>query len=160
MDRKGRENALAAAASLAHHLDGWPDPTHILSSDLRRATETASVVAQVLGTGTVKTMPELRAYEPKRENPEQYEERSAVALDRIMAGDGVPVIVAHRSTSAYLGRIYSRGRWTPDYRSDSLLREGGILAITPNRLVPLYKAIRTTRDQLGGASRQPTVAAG
>ncbi len=141
LTQTGAADAQAGANWLQqHHLD-LPQPDSIITSDLLRSTQTAGIAGRVLGIGQVTTRRELRAYDPTRETPRQYERRSEQALQRILADPDTPLVVGHRSFSSWLGQKFGVSTVEDRDYSRALIGEGGLLAIGQDRLTPLYRAI-------------------
>jgi broad specificity phosphatase PhoE len=150
LNAKGRDDALAGAAYLKQHIseNNLPTPDYIVTSDLTRTEQTADIAAKTLGIKIVTTLPGLRAFEGEEETPEEYEARSEEALKQILAEDQLPLVVAHRSTTGFLDKKFGAdhsddGDWQPDYKTHSLLREGGVLALANPKwkLLPIYQPI-------------------
>lgn len=149
LDERGRQAARTAAMVLKLNdvLHEWEKPTRIVSSDLVRAMQTAEIIKKVAGLdGAITPMAELRAYHHQdgdsHETPEAFEKRMKGALQKILSGPGVALVVGHRSTSAYLDKVYnhkSEPDWSPDYARFALLHEGGILGIGRSGVVPLFR---------------------
>lgn len=164
---EGKEDALAGATALEQLIvaDGWgvndwPRPDYIATSDLARAEQTADIASQVLGVDKITLAPGLRAYDGDEETVEEYEARSAEALEKIFAAEGLPLIVAHRSTAAYLDLQYGRHYdpdWQPDYSSHALVDEGGLIGIVEGiedfQLIPIFRAIPASRLAIPGGDR-------
>lgn len=124
---------------------GAPRPDWGISSDLPRAEETLAIVADFLEIPMRDPLPDLRAYEEKRETPARYEERNYEAfsflLDLAAQTNTIPLIVCHRSSTGFLGKQHKVLMRDPDYRYDALLLEGGLLGITDCGITPLFRYI-------------------
>jgi broad specificity phosphatase PhoE len=102
---QGKEDARSAAAHLQAAINaGWPEPDYIATSDLLRAEQTSEVIAETLNLDIDPPMFDLRAYEKRSETPEDYEARSRVAFEKLLSDQRLPVIAAHRSTTAFLDK--------------------------------------------------------
>jgi len=149
LDRIGMQQAVSGADFLEQWVRDHPRPCWGISSDLARSEETLAIANAILGgLEIVPPLRDLRAYEFSQETPAQYELRSERAFHEVfkMANDkgNIPLIVAHRSTTAFLEKttpLLKGESWKPDYRNYSLLLEGGVLGITDRGLVPLFLAI-------------------
>lgn len=123
-----------------------PKPTWGISSDLVRAFQTLAVVASILQIPTRPPAEGIRAFEINQETPAQYEHRSLAAfeslLEKAKQEKAIPLIVCHRSSTAFLGQYHKELQTNPDYTKDALLHEGGIMAITSTGLMPLFRAIK------------------
>lgn len=137
--------------------DQWPQPEWIIASDLLRTLETANITAETLGMGFINTLESIRAYDEGRESPEEFEQRNVQGFDDILSRSGIPLIVAHRSTTGFLDQQYGHHAqdtdWNPDYSTHSLLLEGGVLAITDDGLVPLFRALEENWPDQRGRTR-------
>jgi len=152
LNRRGREDASAGGTHLYNRVmrDGanFPMPVRITASDLVRTKETAVIARNALHLSHVPIglEPGLRAYNPAVESAEQYQERSDQAIRSVLTDSSVALIVGHRSTSGFLDQAYGAHKfdetWVPDYRHFRLLHEGGVLAITDDGLVPVFRCAR------------------
>jgi len=136
---QGRADASAAAQFLKDLPDDWPQPTHIISSDLNRAIQTAKIVGTELNLHRTVD-PQLRAFDSKFERPARYMARSGAALHTILADPGIPLVVGHRSFTSFLSKHFFDSDDDPTF-SESLISEGGVVAITSSTLAPLFRAI-------------------
>jgi broad specificity phosphatase PhoE len=146
LSREGWGEAQAGAEFLEQFIRGGaPKPTWGISSDLPRAEQTLAIAADTLGIPTLNSLPRLRAFEDKQETPAQYETRTLDGVSDVLATaqrtNSVPLIVAHRSTTGFLGKHFKAWVREPDYRYDALLLEGGLLAITDCGLLPLFRYV-------------------
>lgn len=140
LTRRGRADVQEAAEALRTlTAQGWPHPKYIAASDLPRARQTADIAATVLGLPKPRPMPRLNAFD-KRESKYRYVQRTTAILGALISDTQLPLIVTHRSTTAYLGLQYGLG---PAQFDQGLLEPGGILAITGNDLWPLHRIIST-----------------
>lgn len=145
----GQMQAVAGADFLQQYVRTHPRPQWGISSDLTRAEETLAITSAFLGgLPDVQPLRELRAFDSEVETPEHYEARSRQAFQRIFANarvtHSIPLIVGHRSTTMFLQRhhpVPKMNEADADYRTHSLLIEGGVMAITETGLVPLFRAI-------------------
>ena len=148
LSREGWGEAQAGADFLGQFIrDGGPKPSWGVSSDLARAEQTLAIVADFLAIPVCPPIPDLRAYEEKAETPAHYEERNLEAFNRLLdsaqKSNSVPLIVCHRSSTGFLGKQHKVLTRDPDYRYDALLLEGGILGITDQGIIPLFRAIES-----------------
>lgn len=138
----GRAEAVDAGEFIARHT---PNPEWGISSDLTRAEETLAIAASALGlTKILKPMPELRAL-GEDENQEDFEKRNlkafTVLLDMAKKTKKVGLISAHRSNSAFLGKLLGGTKQKIDYRINSLIHEGGVMILKNRSLQPMFKFI-------------------
>lgn len=159
----GRSQAVHAADFIQQYIRLHPKPTWGISSDLPRAEQTLAVMARFVPLKLEEPNPGLRAYERNVEDPDTYERRTLQALNQILSKPGLPLIVCHRSTTGFLAKHHSMWDRDPDYSEDALLLEGGILAITDSRVIPLFRVIEAnwenkcqTSDQTSRRSDQPS----
>lgn len=137
----GRSQSIHAADFMEQYIRTHPAPTWGVASDLPRAEQTLAIMARFIPLKLEHPMPGLRAYERAAEDPATYERRTLDALNEILSKPGVPLIVAHRSTTGFLAKHHSLWEHDPDYSNDALLLEGGILAITDTKVIPLFRAV-------------------
>lgn len=157
LNELGRSQAVHAADFMQQYLRSHPAPTWAVASDLARAEETLAVVAKFIPLKIEPPDPELRAYERNAEDPKTYERRTLDALNRIMGKPGLPFIVCHRSTTGFLAKHHKMWLRDPDYSADALLLEGGILALTDTKVIPLFRAVEANWEancQLSGQTSQ------
>ena len=75
-----------------------------------------------------------------------YGLRTAIAME-----GGLPLIVAHRSVSAFVNPLRAQDNsWDPNDESLTLLEPGGILAMTDTGLVPLHRCVMANWPSAGG----------
>lgn len=147
LSRQGWGEAQAGADFLEQFVKsgGGPKPDWGISSDLPRAEQTLAITADALGIPMVKPDPQIRAFESEQETPARYEQRTLegmnAVLDAAQKTNSVPLIVAHRSTTGWLGKYFKAWVREPDYRYDSLLLEGGVLALTDGGIMPLFRCV-------------------
>lgn len=147
LSRQGWGEAQAGADFLEQFVSsgGGPKPDWGISSDLPRAEQTLAISADTLGIPMVEPDPQLRAFEEQSETPARYEERTLAAFKDVLntahKTNSVPLIVAHRSSTGWMGKNYKTWIREPDYRYDSLLLEGGVMALTDGGIVPLFRFI-------------------
>src|SRR6266404_4180020 len=120
-------------------------PDWVVSSDLKRAIETAEIAAKVLGAKIARPIPNLRAFSAKDETQEKFEARSELAFPTIISiakeKKVIPLIVCHRSNTAWIAKKYGGVRQKIDYRQASMVWEGGVIVIDENGARPLYKTL-------------------
>jgi broad specificity phosphatase PhoE len=120
-------------------------PTFAISSDLKRAIQTAEIAAKVLGIKIIKPLAGLRAFSEKDETQEQFEKRTKEAfhavLDAAKSKNAIPLICCHRSTTAWMAREFSGVLQEVDYRRASLVWEGGVVILTPDAAMPNYRVL-------------------
>ena len=137
----GRAQARAAGLFIA---DQKVKPTFAVSSDLARAVETCEIAAKILGIKTLKPLEDLRAF-GHDEKTDVFEKRNERAFDAILRAakekKGIPLIVAHRSNTAWVGKRFSGVQQELDYRESSLVWEAGVIELEENAAVPLYRAL-------------------
>ncbi len=146
LNREGWGEVQAGADFLEQFIrEGGPKPAWGISSDLPRAEQSLAIAADVLNIPTAKPMFDLRAYEEHQESPARFEERIlegfASVLETAQKYNSIPLIIAHRSSTGFLGRYYKAWVREPDYRYDELLLEGGVLAITDCGIQPLFRYV-------------------
>lgn len=146
LSREGWGEVQAGADFLEQFVrQGGPKPSWGISSDLARAEQTLAIVADTLQIPVLTPLFDLRAYEEHQESPAEYERRNQAGFDAVMQTaqktNSVPLIVAHRSSTGFLGKKHKVLMRDPDYRYDALLLEGGILALTDCGISPLFRAI-------------------
>jgi len=148
LNELGRQSAEAGADFLIDAISAkYPKPDYVISSDLCRASQTGDIVADRLGVSNhhYPGMFDLRAFNPDEETALEYEERCSRGLGMLLSGGGIPLIVAHRSTTAYLDKTTGPNKhddgWEPDYVHHMLLHEGGIMAVGNPDLVPLHRPV-------------------
>lgn len=121
-------------------------PDFAVSSDLARAVQTCDIACKALGiTRILKPMSGLRAFADGKESQQEYEARTDKAFTDILSAAKakglVPLVVWHRSGTAWLGKKYSFVHQKIDYRQASLVWEGGVLVLDENGVRPLYKVL-------------------
>ena len=146
LSSQGREDALAGARYIKDLIadDGWPKPTVIYSSTLRRSVETSLIAAKELGVGKIRSIPELRAYDSKKESVAAYERRAEAALTAILASSEPVLAVSHRSFQSFLAQCYfPEGSVDADPSfSHALTEEGGVLEIGDKTLKPMFRTVQ------------------
>jgi phosphohistidine phosphatase SixA len=135
---KGRRQAEASSKALqAWVQNGWPSPDYIATSPVVRSKQTADIAASYLDV-PVRPFPQLKAYAASLESKSRYLDRTKAILDALISDSGLPLIVAHRSTTAVLGQQYGLGSTDLD---EGLLQPSGILGVSDNYLLPLRSPI-------------------
>lgn len=145
----GRASVQSGADYLKNAIEeGHRAPDYLVSSDLARTRETAAITARTLGTAPATPIWELRAYNEDDETLNQYANRCQLALEPLLSGTRVPLIVAHRSTVSYLEKTAgplplrlggkSLEEWEPDGGNERL-RNGGVMAIMDSGLVVMHR---------------------
>lgn len=118
-------------------------PTWAVSSDLERAIQTCEIASKILKLKIVKPLSDLRAF-GHDEDPKKFEERNDKAFSAILEiakkNNSVPLIVCHRSNSAWLGKKFSGVLQHLDYRENTLVYEGGVVVIDTNAARPIYRS--------------------
>jgi phosphohistidine phosphatase SixA len=144
----GRIDAQDGGNFLAANLDRLPPISHLISSPLPRSRQTADIVGGILGINNVDSdWPELRAFDIARETPGRYARRSEQALQRLLSVPGMPLVIAHRSTTSWLGQRYSLTRAGDDKSFvKSLIDTGGVMAVGDisegsSGLAPLWRPL-------------------
>src|SRR5258706_14480037 len=93
----------------------------------------------------LRPMPELRAFSDKDDTQKGFEARNEKAfteiLDAAKAKKMIPLIAAHRSTTAWAAKYFDNILQKIDYRQASLVWEGGVVVIDENGARPLYKTM-------------------
>lgn len=119
-------------------------PTFAVSSDLQRAIDTCEIAAKELGIKTLKPLAGLRAF-GQDEKTESFEKRSEEAFDAILKAakekKAIPLIVCHRSTTAWVAKYFSGVEQELDYREASLVWEAGVVMLEENAAVPMYRSL-------------------
>ena len=146
LNREGWGEVQAGAEFLEQFIrDGGPSPSWGISSDLPRAEQSLAIAADFLNIPTAPSRFDLRAYEEHSETPAQFERRILSGFSTVMEAaqksNSIPLMIAHRSSTGFLGKHYKTWVRNPDYRYDELLLEGGILAITECGIMPLFRFV-------------------
>jgi broad specificity phosphatase PhoE len=141
LNELGKSQARSAALFIAEQK---VKPTFAVSSDLARAVETCEIAAKILDIKVVKPLQGLRAFGVD-EKQEVFEKRNEEAFDAVLKAakekKAIPLIVAHRSNSAWMGKHFSGVQQEMDYREASLVWEAGVVIIEENAAVPIYRAL-------------------
>lgn len=154
LSEEGRSQAVHAADFMQQYLRSHPKPTWGVASDLPRAEQTLAIMAQFIPLKLEPSMSTLRVYERTQETPGTYERRTLEALNEILSRPGLPFIVCHRSTTGFMAKHHAIWLRDPDYSSDALLLEGGILALTDSQVIPLFRAIESNWENKCQLSNQ------
>lgn len=146
----GRTQA-ADAAEFLRRQNTRPD--FVVTSDLARAEETGRICADALGIKCMRPLADLRALN-KDEDQKEFERRNLHGFTAVLAAakvrDSVPLIAVHRSNTAWLGKQFGGVRQEIDYRSASLVWEGGIVVIKNGVALPLYKKLtQNAKEDVG-----------
>jgi broad specificity phosphatase PhoE len=146
LNREGWQEVQAGADFLSQFIrDGGPKPDWGISSDLPRAEQSLAIAADFLQIPIAKPLFNLRAYEEHSETPAQFESRLLAGMSAVLEmaakTNTVVLIIAHRSTTGFLGTHYKAWVRKPDYRYDELLLEGGVMAITDCGIEPLFRFV-------------------
>jgi broad specificity phosphatase PhoE len=141
LNELGKSQARSAALFIAGQK---VQPTFAVSSDLQRAVDTCEIAAKVLDIKVLKPLQDLRAF-GHDEDPKKFESRNEKAFDAILKAakekKAVPLIVCHRSNTAWAAKHFSGVQQDLDYREASLVWEAGVVIIEENAAVPVYRAL-------------------